>query len=250
MAWLGKVLGAGAGYLLGGPLGAILGAAFGHQAMDNAPRSFYGVPMSEMEVKNSVFFVAIFSMLGKLAQADEVVTEDEIDTVKQIVSERFHLSAGAEQFAIETFNNAIHSEISFQQYADQFYDSFRNEPEILTSMLELLLVVAHADSHYHEKEEELIESAAGIFGLSDAYQHILGSLNGSPGDIDRCYEILGCSPEDDLPTVKKKYRELAMQFHPDRIQSKGLPKEFMQFATDRFQEIQEAFEIVSRNLTD
>lgn len=206
--------------------------------------------MSELEVKNSIFFVAIFSMLGKLANADEVVTEDEIDTVKQIISERFRLSSTAEQFAIETFTDALESDTSFEEYADRFYESFSQEPEILMSMLEVLLVVAHADSHFHEKEEALVESAARIFDLTDSYRQIISRLNGSLEDLDRCYEILGCTPDDDLAVVKSRYRELAMQFHPDRIQSKGLPKEFLQFATDKFQEIQAAFEVVSRHLQD
>ena len=42
--------------------------------------------------------------------------------------------------------------------------------------------------------------------------------------------------------VKKAYRKLASEYHPDKIIAKGLPEEFVELAHKRFQEIQAAWE--------
>ena len=104
---LGKISGAGIGYYFAGPFGALAGVALGHQLFDRPPRAFFGVPMSEREIKNSVFFVAAFSMLAKLAEADGRVTDEETDAIKFLVKNRFHLSHRSADFAFKTFSEAI-----------------------------------------------------------------------------------------------------------------------------------------------
>ena len=64
MSWLGKMLGGSLGFVFGGPLGAILGATLGHHALDS------GRSMSSMKIGRPFFFLATFSMLGKLSKAD------------------------------------------------------------------------------------------------------------------------------------------------------------------------------------
>ena len=46
-------------------------------------------------------------------------------------------------------------------------------------------------------------------------------------NLDQCYAILESEPEDELSVIKKRYRRLAMKYHPDRIQSQGLPPELL-----------------------
>ena len=72
MSWMGKILGGGLGFVFAGPIGAVLGAVIGHHTMDSG--SSGGGVFSLLESKQGIYFGATFSMLGKLAKADGVVT--------------------------------------------------------------------------------------------------------------------------------------------------------------------------------
>jgi DnaJ like chaperone protein len=78
MSWLGKGLGGGIGFVLGGPLGGVMGAVMGHQFDSKAQGR--GL-MSSIENKQSIYFAATFSMLGKLAKADGFVSQAEVDVL-------------------------------------------------------------------------------------------------------------------------------------------------------------------------
>jgi DnaJ like chaperone protein len=57
---------------------------------------------------------------------------------------------------------------------------------------------------------------------------------------------LGCSSSDSDEIVKKAYRRLVNEYHPDKNASRGLPEEFEKLAADKFREIQQAYEAIRR----
>lgn len=246
MSWMGKILGGGIGFMFGGPIGAILGAVVGHHALDRDGGSLFD--LSAVEARQSIYFVATFSMLAKLAKADGVVTQHEIDVIEQVMRNNLRLTPPARQFAIDVFNEAKDSDTTFEDFARQFYDEFRDSPEILESLIELLLFVANADNQLHGAEEQLIQSAVRMFGLEDRYSQLKSRFYGSPDDIGKYYAILGCSPGDDPATVKGKYRKLAMEHHPDRMEAKGMSPELRAAAEEKFKEIQHAWDVVEKDL--
>jgi len=245
MSWRGKILGGGIGFVLGGPLGAVIGAVLGHHAIDQQTGS--PLAFSTLEAKQSVYFIATFSMLGKLAKSDGVVTTEEIKVIESVMQNNLRLSGEARQLAIGIFNEAKHSDRSFEEFAQQFYDHFRSSEEALVSMVELLMLVAYADTQMHSAEEQLILIAVNTFGLNHRYRQIKSRFVATPDNIDKYYQILGCRRGDTKTDVKKKYRKLAMQYHPDRIQAEGVPQEFAQVSQDKFKEIQNAYDIVSKD---
>jgi DnaJ like chaperone protein len=242
MGWLGKLVGGTIGFALGGPLGAIAGAAFGHAYDRNSVLEGTGdMPrLSANEQVNMTFFVAAFSMLAKLTRADGYVSKAEIDSIEGFMANDLNLSPQSRNVAVDIFQSALDSPHSFQDYAIQFYDQFRLQPQILEFMIDILFRVSTADGTLSEAEERLIRSASDIFNFSEArYTHIRSRY---ASDIDRYYAILGTSRNDSIEQIKKSYRKLVSEYHPDKIASKGLPEEFIKFATDKFREIQEAYE--------
>ncbi len=242
MSWLGKILGGGIGFVIAGPIGAVLGAVLGHHTMDA------GSGLSSLESRQSVYFIATFSMLGKLAKADGAVSQHEIDVIERVMRENLRLDPQARDFAIRIFSAAKDSDQEFMDFAEQFYTEFGSSPEMLASLIELLMLVAYSDSEYHPAEEAMIAAAVRLFGLQDHYEQLRARFTGVPGDIGRYYAILGCREGDSLAIVKKKYRRLAMEYHPDRVQSRGMPPEFSQAAEDKFKEIQHAFDMVEKHV--
>jgi DnaJ like chaperone protein len=241
VSWLGKILGGGIGLMVGGPIGAVFGAVLGHHAMD--------ARTSTVENRQGIYFVGTFSMLGKIAKADGVVTAQEVEAIERVMRDNLRLSAASRDFAISIFNAARDSDDSFEDYARQFVEVFGDSPEILTSIIELLLHVAYADGELHDTEEQMIRSAARIFGVDTQYVEMRSLFSGQVTDINQCYAILGAEQGESLPAIKKKYRKLAMEHHPDRLQSRGLPPEFVTESEEKFKEIQQAYDSVEKHLS-
>lgn len=244
MSIIGKLVGGAIGFALGGPIGAIAGAVFGH-AFDNKPAdSTSAMRLSYGESSQITFFVAAFSMLGKLAKADGQVSRAEMDAVKQFMTYDLNLSQESQQVAINIFYTAQESPESFQSFASQFYGQFHVQPQMLELMMDILLRVSVADGVIHPSEERLIQSAASIFGFSAAQYAVIRSR--SAPDVNKYYAVLGCTRSDPDEQIKKQYRKLVSEYHPDKIIAKGLPDEFIKFANDKFNEIQEAYEAVKK----
>jgi DnaJ like chaperone protein len=241
---MGKILGGGLGFIVGGPIGAALGAAAGHQF---DARSQGGGIFSALENKQTIYFTATFSMLGKLAKADGIVTQQEVNAIDRVMRENLRLTPQARDLAIRIFNSAKDSNERFEDYARQFYSEFGSSKQVLSSVIDLLLLVGYADGELASEEEALILEAVRIFQLQDQYQQIKGRFTGVPEDVNRYYAILGAKRGDSVTVIKKKYRKLAMEYHPDRMASQGMSPELMTAAEDKFKEIQNAMDMVEKD---
>ncbi len=246
MGWMGKLIGGTLGFAIGGPLGAIAGAAFGH-AFDRTGEE-YGVGESARtltgEEAQFTFFVATFSMLAKLARADGRISKDEIDSINRFMLDDLNLNPQSRMVAMNIFNTAVNSQESFDDFAAQFHRQFYGQPQILELIIDILLRVSVADGQMSASEENLILSAVRIFNFSDqAYQTLKSRYVQA---FDKYYTILQSTKQDTDDHIKKQYRKLVMEYHPDKIISKGLPEEFNQLAHEKFREIQEAYEIIRK----
>lgn len=246
MGWLGKVVGGAIGFALGGPVGAVAGAVFGH-AFDadgsdlnrEERRSLSGNEAAQM-----TFFVAAFSMLAKLSKADGRVCQDEIESIDQFMTNDLHLNRESRNIAIDIFREAVNSPEPFEGFARQFHATFKTQPRMLEVMLDVMLRVSTADGQFSAPEEELILSAVHIFGYpTEGYLKLKARY---VDQSDKYHAVLGCDRNDSDDFVKKQYRKLVTEYHPDKIASKGLPEEFTHFAAEKFREIQEAWEHVKK----
>lgn len=244
MGWFGKLTFGTVGLFLGGPLGAIAGAALGHHLVDKndnpqvAPRAFGGV-----EQVQAAYFISIFSILGKLAKVDGAVNSQEIAVIEGFLS-TLRIPEQEKQFARRIFNEAKDSQYSIDDFAEQLYRMNSRQPTILLSFMDLLFKMAAADGTLHGNEEAALMRIRDIFRISEQqFNNIKGCYF---KDTYRYYKILNCKPENSDEEIKASYKKLVKDFHPDRVISKGLPEEFVQFATGRFQEIQEAYEKIRK----
>ncbi|UCD86590.1 MAG: TerB family tellurite resistance protein [Desulfobacterales bacterium] len=242
MGWFGKLAFGYMGLLMGGPLGAVAGAALGHHLFDKKQSYANGRPtLIDTEQSQAAYFVSMFSILGKIAKIDGAVTRDEIAVVDDFIS---HLNMGdrEKQFARQVFNEAKDSRYSIDDFAVQFYQISGGQPTVLVSFLDLLFRIAAADGRFHPAEESALNRIKEIFRISDEqFINIKGTYF---KDVNRYYNVLNCTAESSDEEIKASYKKLVKDFHPDTIISKGLPEEFTEFATERFREIQEAYEHV------
>jgi DnaJ like chaperone protein len=250
MSWLGKMIGGTIGFALGGPIGAVAGAAFGHAFVDKKEDAYLasipgkGGALSSNEEAQLVFFTAAFSMLAKLCKADGQVTEKEIREVEAFMKKDLQLDATGQETAKNIFRQAVRSQESFDAFAMQFYSVFRTQPNIIALMMDVLFRVGAADGKLADAEEATLRSAARIFRVSEADFTRLKSKYIRPSD--KYYAALKCDETASNEEIKKQYRKLVTEYHPDKIEAKGLPEEFIKFANDKFAEIQEAYDHIRK----
>jgi DnaJ like chaperone protein len=246
MSWLGKMIGGTIGFALGGPLGAVAGAAFGHTFVDKKEEAYLkSIPggqggLSSNEEAQLIFFTAAFSMLAKICKADGQISEKEIQAVETFMSRDLQLDPEGQETAKRIFRQAIDSPEAFEAFASQFYMVFRTQPNIIELMVDVLLRVSSADGHISSREEVMILAAIRIFKVSDTDYTRMKSKYVRV--TNKYYAVLKCDETASNEEIKKQYRSLVSEYHPDKIEAKGLPEEFIKFANDKFREIQEAYE--------
>lgn len=253
MGWLGKIVGGTIGFAIGGPIGAVAGAAFGHSFDKKEERylssstvgtGFGPGQLSNNEEAQLTFFIAAFSMLAKIAKADGRVSEVEINSVEDFMQRDLNLDNESKNTARKIFREAVNSQEHFDAFALQFYNVFRNQPRLIELMMDVLLRVSAADGVISSAEENLLLSAARIFNISNsAYSNYKKRY---VKETNKYYALLNCDENATDQEIKKQYRKLVTEFHPDKIQSKGLPEEFIKFANDKFIKIQEAYDHIKK----
>ena len=250
MGWFGKLTFGSLGLFLAGPLGAIAGAALGHHLVDKKGNYLDGAihrtqepRLGQGEQTQAAYFISLFSILGKLAKIDGVVTKDEINVVENFIN-NLAITDMEKQFAKQVFNESKNSRYSVEDFAIQLYQLTKDQPSVLLAFFEVLFQVVAADGKFHPSEEAAVKRIKDIFRISDQqYNNVKGIYF---NDMDRYYKTLNCTPESSNEEIKSNYKKLVKDFHPDTIVSKGLPEEFTDFATKRFREIQEAYEKISK----
>ena len=251
MSCLATLLGASIGLLFGGPLGAIAGAAFAslasslgssepHRFGENPYLGMWNQRLRPQQHAQMTFFVGTFSMLGKLAAVDGSVTTEERAKVEEFMDKNLHLDPETRASAVQIFEAAVHSDESFYSIANQFFREFYSRPEFFELLIDIMLQVAVADQNGMSREEEtLIVDAVHIFRFSETRYQQLKSRYVRQGAS--AYAVLGCAPDASVDQIKKAYRHLVNEYHPDKIAAKGLPDEFKKVAAEKFQEIQDAY---------
>jgi len=202
MPWFGKIVGGTIGLILGGPLGAVAGMAFGHlsdkmrEASGTTQQSFYtrayNQRLNYTQRANMTFFVGCFSMLAKLAQADGTISQAEVRSVEDFMTNDLRLDPVSRNSAAQIFNSAQRSPETFTRFAGQFYNQFRSNPQVLDLMIDILVRVAATDGGMSRAEEEMILEAVRIFHFSDTRYDTIKRRYGVVSD--RNYAVLEVSP--------------------------------------------------------
>lgn len=262
MSWWGKLAGGAFGFLLGGPLGAVLGIALGHQ-VDRGYRSLLEEPLlphGDQQRVQMTFFTATFSVMGHIAKADGRVSEREIEAAKGIMA---HMQLSAEQraAAIGLFQQGKQPDFPLDDALAQLKQECRRRLNLIQMFLEIQILTALADGDLHAAERDVLLHICErldyprarfdqLVAMLMAQQRFHGggqAARAGGSDLRAAYGVLGIDSDADDNTVKKAYRRLISQHHPDKLVAKGLPEEMMQLAKEKTQEIRAAYETIQRS---
>ena len=258
MAWWGKALGGAFGFMIGGPLGALMGIAFGH-SFDRGLKSLdNGDWQAEQERIQAAFFTATFSVMGYIAKADGRVTSDEI-RLAEAVMDRLGLDAEMRESAKKLFNEGKSADFPIGEIMHQFRHETHRRTTLIQMFLEIQLQAAYADGVMHPAERAALEGICGHLGIPVAQLNRLeemlragfGRAGYEPEDssnaLEDAYRMLGVSETISDSELKKTYRRLMSQDHPDKLVARGLPEQMIEDATEKTQQIKAAYELIRKS---
>ncbi len=258
----GKLIGALLGYMAtGGLLGAALGALVGH-FFDRGLRQAMGVDYgAERAAIQQVFFETTFRIAGHLAKADGRISEEEIAHTETLMA-HMGLSAEHRRQAIELFKEGAAPAFHLEPQIGEFLERAGRAPLLRQALLEYLISIALADGELHGAEQQVLAAVARYLGISEGqFQRLLAMLRAqehfagqqpppgaAPADaLADAYAALGVEADASDGEIKRAYRKLMSQHHPDKLIAKGVPEDMLKLATEKAQEIQAAYELIKRS---
>jgi DnaJ like chaperone protein len=229
----GKLSGVGIGLALGGPIGALLGGMAGHMLVDRDGAPFGRPP------RDVLFTMGLVALAAKMAKADGIVVDREIEAFEQVVE----VPAEEKDRVARLFRLAMETTDGFEAYAQQIGEAFRDEPALLEDVLDGLFHIAKADEAVHEAEFAYVRDVATIFAISQTDFERIAARHVRLADDP--YLILKADRSMSDDALKRHYRKLVAENHPDREIARGLPPEAVKIATERLAAINAAWERVA-----
>jgi DnaJ like chaperone protein len=197
--------------------------------------AFEGDPETRRKV---AFSVAVIALSAKMAKADGIVSEKEVQAFRDI----FEFPQDQAKNVARLYNLARQDVAGYEAYAEKLstlcVTCAANCP-VLEDVLDGLFHIAKADGLIHEKEMNFLRHIAEIFKMSEQRFDQIAARHVSIGRDP--YKVLGVSPADDFPTIRRRYLGLVSENHPDLLVSRGVPEEFHAIANERMAALNDAY---------
>ncbi|MEW6990222.1 co-chaperone DjlA [Colwelliaceae bacterium 6441] len=257
----GKVFGFLFGFMLSKNIfGALLGLWLGHRFDQGSGFDFDGLAQQSDESRQANFFYSTFAAMGFIAKANGQVSQHEIAFASAYMS-KLGLNSEMKQQAQDAFREGKMAGFPLEQHLKTFKKSCANRQDLLLLFLEIQIQVAFADGELDNAEREALHRIAKILGFSShqldqllemiiagAHFHQQNSSGvTSQLQLENAYKLLGVDKSSSEKDIKKAYRKLMAQHHPDKLVAKGLPPEMMEVAKQKTQDIQAAYEMINSN---
>ncbi|MBA54374.1 MAG: co-chaperone DjlA [Pseudomonadales bacterium] len=264
LVWIGPLVGLFVGYFLAGGgilglVGSVLGGWLGHQfdAIIQLSSSVYQIAQPKTKGRESqiqrAFFQATFVALGRVAKCDGAVCDAEIQWTTAVMN-RMGLTPEKKREAIDLFEKGKSSS-DISEELDALRDACGRRSTLLQIFMEILVQAALADGKMDQQEWSTLSHIAQsiryrvtylekIVRSAQAYQEFRSDqepLSETDGLL-RAHEILGVNPEASMQEVKRAYRRLMSQHHPDKLIARGMPKEMLDMAKEKSQAIRSAYD--------
>lgn len=254
--WLGKIIGGLIGYITFGFIGAIIGLFIGNIFDKGYAGVFQLHSPEKLAQRQRVFFETTFSLMGMIAKSDGRISEEEVAHTEHYMNQ-LGLTPEHRREAIELFKSGANADL--QSILDDF-----NAACPLANLKQMLMVhlvgVSLADGVLDPAEEDLLRQIATGVGFDRrSFDHLIqmirnqshfqnqGASYDSKNDLQAAYEALGVEETATDAEIKKAYRKLMSEYHPDKLMGQGVPEDMIKVATERSQEVQTAYDLIKKS---
>ena len=238
MSIWGNLIGGMVGFSLGGPFGMLLGSLIGGK-ISRARSNASG--FSSFAQPQQIFALSLIVLSAKLSKVDGHVSKEELIAVK----DKLKIPENEIEQVGKIFNKAKEESAGYEPYAQQISKIYKNNPNVLEEVINILFYIAEADGNVSQSEIDMIQHIAQIFGLNKSQFNSIQESRKSSDKLNP-YIVLGSKPNDDLSSIRKKYIQLSKENHPDLLISKGVPSEVIDESKKKMRAINLAWEQIQK----
>ena len=233
MANYSKWIAGGIGWAFGGPIGAIIGFAIGSM-LDGASNDNRLGPGSEQPSGRGDFNVSLLVLSAAVMKSNGKVKKSELEYVKQFLVGQFGAQHAKE--LLIALRDMLDKPIPLNQVTAQI--SMNMASAMRLQLMQYLFGIAKADGIVDQRELKLLQQISDGLRLSSADFNSLKSM--FYVDSASHYDVLNLKKTASETEIKKAYRKLAVEYHPDKVMNLG--EEYQKAAKEKFQKVQEAYE--------
>ncbi|MCZ4059311.1 co-chaperone DjlA [Pantoea sp. LMR881] len=264
MRYWGKVVGLLLGLISGaGFWGIVIGLVIGH-LIDKVRGAQGKAYFSNNQTRQTLFFSTTFQVMGHLTKSKGRVTEADIQ-IASLLMDRMQLHGESRTAAQRAFREGKQSEYPLRSKLRELRSACFGRFDLIRMFLEIQIQAAFADGSLHPNERQVLYVIAEELGISHAqFDQFLRMMEGSQQfgggqgssyggyqqqrgpTLEGACSVLGVKSSDDATTIKRAYRKLMSEHHPDKLVAKGLPPEMMEMAKQKAQEIQAAYDLIRK----
>lgn len=200
----------------------------------------FGLDRSVEPQNDIAFTIAVIALSAKMARVDGVVSPLEMQAFRQV----FQTRPEEERNVKRVFNLAQQDVAGYETYADEIARLLKDNKKLLQDVLEGLMYVAAVDGALHPDEDAFLAEVARRFGFSPSeFQFFRARFvvdHGNP------YDALRLTPQATDEEIKRQYRKLVADNHPDKLMGRGVPAEFVEIATRKLAAINAAYDTIAK----
>ncbi|MCF2857884.1 co-chaperone DjlA [Pseudoalteromonas sp. SMS1] len=271
--WLGAILGFYLGHLFDKSLKQDFDKAGGFQGFFNG---------DDLNERQALFFSSCFSVMGHIAKSNGRVSEIHIQAASAFMDE-MRLHGDERKEAQSAFNAGKSAEFSIKESVSDFKEAFARRYDLLQLFLEIQIQMAFSDGHLAAQELALLKLVSKYLGIGEKHfrfilkryqaefkfrqqraqwqsqqqahanqhgrqyqQHSQASAPSQAVSASQALAVLGLDQGASDKDIKRAYRKLMAQHHPDKLVSQGLPEHMMEIAKAKSQNIQAAYEVLKK----
>jgi len=240
MVKIGKWIGGGLGFTLGGPLGALAGFVLGSvfDEADNLLSKPEQLSGKKVQITQGDYMFSLLVLVTAVLKADGKILRSELDYVKEFLKRNFG-TEGANQ-ALTILKDLTTQNIPVTDVCIQIRKYVDHSSRL--QLVHFLFGIANADGVLHPDELKLIQHISTTLGISSADYNSIEAM--FIPKTDWAYHILEIQEKSSNEEIKKAYRKMALKYHPDKVSYLG--EEVQKAANEKFQKLNEAYQAICK----
>ena len=238
-----QILWGGLGWVLGGPIGAIIGYSLGGMKGQAGYSNNYFNARSYPNTQPGDFIVSLLVLFGAVMKADKKMLKSELDFVKTFLAKEFNPKQVRDFMTL--FKDILKQDYPIKDVCKQITRSMDHPSRL--ELIHILFGLSLSDGSIHSNEQKIINTISNYLNINhNDFSSIKAMFIKDVGSDYKILEVSESSTDDEL---KKAYRKMAVKYHPDKVSHLG--EEVKNLAEEKFKMVNQAYTNIkkSRNTT-